>query len=510
VGDKPGEPAVPLEPLAAPASPISGSSVAALTVGGLGMNLLLKARGLVVVPLYARLLAPDELGVVMLGTAMATLIAPLLQLGLPVGTLVELPHRPAAEAATRGMRAVVSLVAATSLLAVALLPWALGHGPWPSLSPLVPHAIAVALLAAGMALREITQVVPQLHRQVRFLSMVALLGDYGAATIGLVLVAMGAGAAGLLWGLAVMALVAAAVAWQRTRALSAPASGLDLAFVRAALAVGVPMAVIATSQWVVQSADRFFLVHSRGAAIVGVYSLGYSVASAVLAVAATFNLVFLPVAAQLLRTAPDRLVRFLEESVRVTMAGLGLCVAGAFVLGAPVMRWLGGPRYAAVGRVLPWMVLAYSLFTIVQLLQWVPMTVTRRVRGVVVVYATAALINLVLDALLVARLGMAGAVAAAIAAYGVGAVMMAVVARRELPGWRWASAAPALVLGAGGGLAASLVRLPETARPALVAAALVAVVAIYSILGLLVRAVRREDFTMFGSALATGARRLRG
>src|SRR2546423_13144886 len=84
---------------------MTGSSVAALTVGGLAMNLLLKARGLVVVPLYARLLAPDELGVVTLGTAVATLLAPLLQLGLPGGTLVELPHRPGPEAATRGGRA---------------------------------------------------------------------------------------------------------------------------------------------------------------------------------------------------------------------------------------------------------------------------------------------------------------------------------------------------------------------------------------------------------------------
>src|SRR2546423_14730242 len=91
---------------------MTGSSVAALTVGGLAMNLLLKARGLVVVPLYARLLAPDELGVVTLGTAVATLLAPLLQLGLPVGTLVGLPPRPGPEAATPGARAVLAVVAA--------------------------------------------------------------------------------------------------------------------------------------------------------------------------------------------------------------------------------------------------------------------------------------------------------------------------------------------------------------------------------------------------------------
>jgi len=113
-----------------------------------------------------------------------------------------------------------------------------------------------------------------------------------------------------------------------------------------------------------------------------------------------------------------------------------------------------------------------------------------------------------LDVLLVGRFGMAGAVAAAVAAYGVGALVMAVVARRALPGWRWASAAPALLLALGGGVLASLVRLPDTARPSLVAFALVAVVALYSALGLVLRAVRREDFALLAAAVATGARRL--
>ena len=480
-----------------------------MTIGGLVVNLLLKARGLIVVPLYARLLEPHGLGVVTLAAAVATLITPVLHLGLPLGMLVELPHRAGA-AFTRGLRAVLLVIAAVSTVALLALPWLLPRGPWPSLAPIAPHALVIAILAVAMAAREAGQVVPQLHRQVRFLSFVALAVDYGGATAALLLVALGWGPGGLLGGLTTATAVGAVASLRRSQVLSPPARGADLGFLRDALAVGLPMAGITTAQWVVQSADRFFLAHYLGAAGVGVYGLGYSVASAVLAVAAALNLVFLPVAANLLRTAPERLVRFLEECIRLAAAALGLCVAGAFVVGAPVMRRLGGQAYDAAGAVLPWMVVSYALFTLVQILQWVPMTVSRRVRGVVAVHGAMAALNLVLDALLIRTFGMRGAVLAAVGAYTVGAALMAAAARRSLPSWRAHRGAPAVLLAGAGALAGSLARLPATAGLGALLGAAAAVVVVYTAAGIALGAVRREDFALLGSALKTGASRLRG
>jgi O-antigen/teichoic acid export membrane protein len=506
---EPGAPLDAIEPLHPPAALLTGSTVAAMTAGGLAVNILLKARGLIVVPLYARLLDPHGLGVVALATAVATLVAPALHLGLPVGMLVELPHRRGAPF-TRGWRAALLVIGLACGLALLALPWLLTNGPWPSLQPLVPQAIVIGTLAVGMAWREAGLVVPQLGRQVRFLSLVALAVDYGGATIGLLLVVLGWGAGGLLWGLAATTIAGAAVTILRSRRLCPPSDGADFAFVRAALAVGLPMAAITTAQWVVQSADRFFLAHYSGAATVGVYGLGYSVASSVLALAAALNLVFLPVAVPLLRTAPDRLVRFLEESVRLTIVVLGLCVAGAFVVGMPVMRRLGGAAYAAAGQVLPWMVMSYALFTLVQLLQWVPMTVSRRVHGAFAVYGTMAALNVVLDAILIPRLGMHGAVIAAVSAYAVGVMLMAALARREIPRWQFTSAGAALSLAGLGALGASLVRLPPTASVLAIAAAGLATIGVYTGAGLVLRAVHRLDFSLLGSALRTGASRLRG
>lgn len=492
-----------------PSAPVTGTSVAVLTAGGLLFHILLKARGLVVVPLYARLLPPDALGVVMLGAALAGLIAPLLHLGLPTGLLVELPHRPAGEAAARGLRASLAVIAIAGLAACIVLPGAVRWGPWPSLGPLAPYALAVGAFAAGMALREAGQIVPQLRRQVRFLAGIGIGVEYGGVTLGLLLVLFGWGPGGLLWGLAIATLAGATAAIRRSLVLVGPGRGLDLDFVRSALALGLPMMALTTAQWVVQSADRFFLAHYGGAATVGVYAIGYSVASAVLALAAALNLVFLPVAANLLRSAPHRLVRFVDESVRLAVVLLGLAVAGAFVVGAPVMRRLGGAAYAAAGGVLPYMVVAYALFTIVQLLQWVPMAVARRVRGVVGIHATMAGVNLALDFVLVRTLGMLGAVLAAVAAYVIGVALMAMAARRVLPAWRPASAVPALLLAALGGAVGAMVRLPAEASLGAIGVAALTVVIAYSASGLAVGAVRRDDLILLREALAAGTSRLR-
>ena len=489
-----------------PNGAITAASVAALTVGGLAFNILLKARGLIVVPLYARLLTPHDLGLVSLAAALATLVAPAVHLGLPLGMLVELPHRPA-EAVGRGFRSSLALIGTAAAAACLLLIWAISVAP--PLQPLAPHALVIGALAAGMALREVGQVVPQLHRQVRFLAMAGIAIEYGGVTVALLLVAWGWGPAGFLWGLAGMTLLGAAFALRRSHALVGPARGFDLKFLRSALAVGVPMVAVTSAQWVVQSSDRFFLAHYDGPATVGVYSLGYSVASAVLVVAATVNLLFVPVAADLLRSAPERLVRFVEESVRVAVALLGLCVTGAYVLGAPVLHILGGTAYAAATAVFPLMVTSYCLFTIVQLLQWIPLAVERRVGRVVATQTVMAALNVALDLALIPELGMNGAILAAVVSYAVGVALMAAEAGRALPGWRWKAAVPAGMLAAGAAAAASLLRLPADAGGLAIAGAAAAVVVVYVILGLAVTAVRREDFTLLRSAWTLATQRLR-
>jgi O-antigen/teichoic acid export membrane protein len=419
--------------------------------------------------------------------------------------LVELPHLRGREAVARAFGTGLAVAGTAALLALAVIPWALGRaGAWPALAEVSPHAAAVALFAAALAAREIAQIVPQLHRQTRFLAVLAVAIEYGSAVLGLALVALGFGAAGLLWGTGIVMAAGAAAGVRRSLAVTGRAPGWDRAFLLRALSIGLPMLVITTAYTMVQSADRFFLAYHRGAAEVGIYSIGYTVASGVLALAATVNLVFLPVAVKLLQDAPARLVTFIEESMRFLLLALGLCVAGAFLVGAPVVRALAGSSYAPAGELLPYMVIGYSLFTVGQLLQWIPMAVTRQVRGVVASHLAVAALNVGLAAALVPRHGMAGAALASVASYAAGVVLMGLVARGAVPGLRFRSTLRALALAVTVALACRAARLPAEASVVAAVVAAGALVAAYAAAGLAVGAVRRRDLDLIRS-MARGA-----
>ena len=224
--------------------PLTGASVAASTAGSLAMYVLVKARGIVLVPLYARLLDPEGIGVVNLAAAVATLLAPLLHLGLPTGMLVELPHLRSRDAEARSYATGLAVVAGATVLALVAIPWTLRIAPWPALAEVHPHAAAVALFAAAMALREVAQVVPQLRRQTRYLAALSLSIEYGSAALGLALVALGFGAGGLLWGTGIVMAAGALAGVHRSLALTGRAQGWERAFLRRALAIGLPMLVI--------------------------------------------------------------------------------------------------------------------------------------------------------------------------------------------------------------------------------------------------------------------------
>ena len=492
------DPSAPAAP-----EPLTGASVAASTAGSLAMYVLVKARGIVLVPLYAWLLDPQGIGVVNLAAAVATLLAPLLHLGLPTGMLVELPHLRRREAEARGFATGLSVVAAATVLALLAIPWGLRRAaPALGLADVSPHAAAVALFAAALALREIAQIVPQLRRQTRYLAVLSLSIEYGSAALGLTLVALGFGPGGLLWGTGIVMTAGALAGLHRSRGLTGRADGWERTFLRRALAIGLPMLAITTAYTVVQSMDRFFLAHHHGAVAVGIYSIGYTVASGVLALAATVNLVFLPVAVKLLHASPARLLTFIQESIRFLVLAVGLCIAGAFLTGAPVVRVLAGTEYADAGALLPYMVIGYSLFTIGQLLQWIPMSVTRRVRGVVASHLAVAILNVALAAALIPRHGMPGAAAASVASYAAGVVLMAVAARAAVPALRLRPALRAASLALLAALVCSRMRLPAEASMLTAVAAAVALVAVYVAAGVAGGAIRRRDFDLIRSVVA--------
>jgi O-antigen/teichoic acid export membrane protein len=429
------------------------------------LQALLKARGFLVVPVYARLLDPAGLGVVTLAAALATLLAPVLVLGLHLGTGLQIVHLRDREALSRAYFTSVRIAAvaaiAGSVVAALVLP-----RTGPSLAPLRPFAAALALLLATTALRELALLIPQLLQESAVYNGFSLAMDYGAALGGVLLVSLGFGPAGILWatgGLVAGGIVAALA--RTLRVLGRPA-GFDRAFLSSALAVGVPGLPIALGQWMLQAADTFFLAHYHGVAVVGVYGVAYTLASVVLLVLGALNFVLLPSAASLWAEDPEHLAPFIDRTLRLTTLVLGLFVAGACLLSAWAVPWLAGPTYAAAATVLPLVVASWSAHTLMQVVQKVPMVVGRHTSSVSWCSVGTAALNVALNLALIPRGGMRGAAVATLVSYLAGLVAMGEVARRWLPELRWwRSVGPACLLVLALSLAAVALAVPASAGP---------------------------------------------
>jgi O-antigen/teichoic acid export membrane protein len=325
-------------------------------------------------------------------------------------------------------------------------------------------AAAVGLLLATTALREVAVTMPQLRQRTGLVAAFNLFLDYGGALLAVALVWSGLGPAAVIWAQGGVAALGIALASLRTRAELGWSPGVDRAFLGSALAVGLPVLPVGLGQWALQSLDNLFLAAWHGEAALGSYGLAYTLASPVTLVLASANFVFFPTASAVLKEGRERLRAFLARAFRLAAAALGLLVCGALLLAPWAVRLLAGPRYPTAAQVLPALALAWALFTLLQLLQFVELVIARRTARIAAAYGGMAALNVALNFALIPGLGIQGAALATVLSYAGGLLLMGLLAHRALPEFGWwrpflAGAAPGLALAP----AAALLAVPPSA-----------------------------------------------
>lgn len=169
---------------------------------------------------------------------------------------------------------------------------------------------------------------------------------------------------------------------------------------------GAPLMPATLAMYVLNTADRWFLIHYRGTEEVGVYAIGAKFAMLVAFVAGAFRKAWWPVAMDAINS-PDGSMFFRVISrlyLGVASAGIVLLTALAPIL----VNWLTPPQfhggYAIVG-ILSWHSVFYGFFLIGSIGIWK----AEKTYWVSIGMALAAVLNIVLDFLLVPRYGGVGA-----------------------------------------------------------------------------------------------------
>jgi O-antigen/teichoic acid export membrane protein len=261
-----------------------------------------------------------------------------------------------------------------------------------------------------------------------------LIGNYGATTVVLL---------GLWWTM-------------RVRLVAGPQARRSDRF-RVLFAFGLPTVPAEASVYALSVVDRQYIVHQRGLAAAGLYSLAVKIAGAIAFLVRAFQYAWPPLAYSV---TDDAQAARLYGLVTTYYAALSGWIVAALALESRwVLRLLAAPSFAGAYRAVPWVSLGWALYGM-----WVVLLViagrakvTRRnfpaaVAGLAV--------NVILIVLLVPGLGIAGAGLALCGAYVAMLSVMHLLIRRAFPvQFEWRRLAQ-LVLVAGGLATAGELLLP--------------------------------------------------
>lgn len=184
---------------------------------------------------------------------------------------------------------------------------------------------------------------------------------------------------------------------------------------RRLIAFGLPVMVSNLASAILVGADRYFLRASHGLEVVGVYNVGYQLASIVTVLLVTPIATAWPAIMLPLKDRPG-IERFLAVTLTLVSAvGAWIVVALAFA-GPLLLRVIAPTGYGSAAFVIPLVALA-NCMVLVQRILAAGNEVKRKMVRYAVPFIVSAVIVVVLDVLLIPRWGMYGAAAATLAAY---------------------------------------------------------------------------------------------
>ena len=250
-------------------------------------------------------------------------------------------------------------------------------------------------------------------------------GLTASLTIALVVYAR-RGVTGMLGGKLIAAAICLMIALFLAR--HALGSRFHWAYVRETIAVGAPLVPHLLMALGLISADRFILAYYRDLREVGLYAIAYTLGMVMSLITMSLNQAWAPVYYDVARKGEEGRQVLSKMCAGLIVMLTAVACFGALIAQDFVAHFLDH-RYAAAGRVVPWIIgayLAHSLFSMFAL----AIMQARRTTLIMGASFVALLGNTALNFALIPRWGMYGAAYATLIAYVVEALVMYLFAQR--------------------------------------------------------------------------------
>ena len=391
-------------------------------------DLVSKPLALLLLPLYTRHLTSSDYGTAELVGAGVVFASIVVRLG--IGEAFVRYHYEQLDSAGRdalARRSVIALAFVSSAVCLAVAAFA------QPISELVldgPDPTIIRIAALGLwafSNLELAQALLRVEERAREYASFSIANVLMTVSLTVWLVVFrGDGANGLLFGNYAASTVVLLALWfwerERLRAKAGQATGMATL-----LRFGLPTVPADASVFALNLIDRAWLFHGKGgAAAAGLYSLAIKLSGGMIALARGFQYAWPPLAYSV---KDDREAARLYAAVTTWYAAVtGLAVAALVLLGRWVVRLLAAPSYYEAHKALPWVALGWAMYGLFQVLVAVGGRAKVTTRNFPAALA-GLLANVVLLALLVEPLGIAGAGIALAGAYVVMIIVLRILTR---------------------------------------------------------------------------------
>lgn len=209
-------------------------------------------------------------------------------------------------------------------------------------------------------------------------------------------------------------------------------SGLDRTHRLNILRIGLAGIVTAPMQWIMSSADRWFLGYFEDAASVGIYSIGYNVGIMGMMINSSVTSVWLPEAAKVFEERSDRNRDILGQTIERLVACYAIVWLAISAAGGDIIRLLTAPAFHEAASIVP-LIAGAVFFDGVNALGKTNLLLVKKLHYSIWSWIVGGSLCFLFNLLLVPSMGRVGAALTQATTFAVIAAGMSFLSHREFP-----------------------------------------------------------------------------
>ena len=185
--------------------------------------------------------------------------------------------------------------------------------------------------------------------------------------------------------------------------------------------------------WIIDSSDRYFITSFLGLTQTGIYSASYSIGSLISIIYIPISFVIFPVISNFWENGEIASVKkYLEYSTKIFLFAGIPCAAGLYILSRPMLQLLTTSEFLVGGGILTFLIALSTIFLGIFQINLYIICLIEKTKFMPIIVGISAAINVILNIILIPKIGITGAAVSTIFSYMLLTVIVIVWAHKNV------------------------------------------------------------------------------